>query len=733
MPVTTTNANDLTLSRRNFLRASATAAGGLLLALYLDSPSAAQEESQASSKPKVYPPDAFVEIRPDGKIVIQVNRLEFGQGVQTALPMILADEMDTDWSQVVGELAPAADVYKDPIRGIQMVGGSGSIANSFQQYRELGAKTRAMLIAAAAERWGVTPQQCRTEQSVVHGPNSQSAKYAELVSEAARKTVPTSVRLKSPSEFRLVGKGVRRLDSRPKCDGSLKFGLDLDLPKMKVAVVAHPPVFGAKVKSFDDKEARGVEGVREVFEIPVARGGTGVAVVSDKFWPAKQGRDRLKIEWDTSGVERAHSSQLWTKYKELARTTGNVAVARGDARAIEGVAGSNRILAEYEFPYLAHTPMEPLNTTVRFDGDRAEVWVGSQFQTLDHTAVADVLGLKPETVTFHTEMAGGGFGRRATADSHVQREAAEVAKHMRAIPIKLVWTREDDVQSGYYRPMHLHRVEVRIGADGLPAAWRHVIVGQSLLAGTPFAASMKDNLDRTTVEGVSDTHYAIANFHVSAHHPEVNVPVLWWRSVGHTHTAFVMETLVDELAVRARMDPFAYRRKLLKPEARKLRAALDLLEARSAAWRRRLPKHHAVGIACHEAFGTGVACAVEVSVENKRPRIHRATVAVDCGLAINPLTVESQFQAGVAFGLSQLMAKGAITLRDGMVEQRNFDSYVPPYMPDAPVAVDVHIVPSTEAPSGCGEPPVPVISPAVVNALTKLTGKRYRSLPLVAV
>jgi isoquinoline 1-oxidoreductase beta subunit len=281
--------------------------------------------------------------------------------------------------------------------------------------------------------------------------------------------------------------------------------------------------------------------------------------------------------------------------------------------------------------------------------------------------------------------------------------------------------------------MHLHRVEIGIGADGLPAAWDHVIVGQSLLVGTPFAASMKDNLDPTTVEGVHNTHYAIPNFHVSAHHPKVNVPVLWWRSVGHTHTAFVMETLIDELAARAGVDPFAYRRRLLKPEAKKLHAALDLLEAQSAAWRRRLPKHHAVGIACHESFGTGVACAVDVSIENKRPRIHRATVAVDCGLAVNPLTVESQFQAGLAFGLSQLMAKGAITLRDGLVEQRNFDSYVPPYMPDAPVAVDVHIVPSTEAPSGCGEPPVPVISPAVVNALTRLTGKRYRSLPLVAV
>ena len=733
MPVTTTNANDLTLSRRNFLRASATAAGGLLLALYLDSPAAAQEQSQAPSTPKVYPPDAFVEIRPDGKIVMQVNRLEFGQGVQTALPMILADEMDADWSQVVAELAPAADVYKDPTRGIQMVGGSGSIARSFQQYRELGAKTRAMLVAAAAQRWNVTPEQCRTEQSVVHGPNGQSAQYAELAGEAAQKPIPASVRLKNPSEFRLVGNKVRRLDGSPKCDGSLKFGLDLDLPGMKVAVVAHPPVFGAKVKSFDDKAARSLEGVREVFEIPVARGGTGVAVVADKFWPAKQGRDRLQIEWDFSGVERADSAQLWTKYKELARTTGNVAVARGDARAIESIAAARRIVAEYEFPYLAHTPMEPLNTTVRFDGDRAEVWAGSQFQTIDQAAIAEVLGLKPEQVTFHTEMAGGGFGRRATADSDVQREAAEIAKRLRAVPVKLIWSREDDVRGGYYRPMHLHRVEIGIGADGLPAAWRHVIVGQSLLAGTPFAVRMKDNIDPTTVEGVNDTHYALPNFHVSAHHPKVNVPVLWWRSVGHTHTAFVMETLIDELAARARMDPFAYRRRLLKPEAKKLRAALDLLEAKSAAWRRRLPKNHAVGIACHESFGTGVACAVDVSIENKRPRIHRATVAVDCGLAVNPLTVESQFQAGLAFGLSQLMAKGAITLRDGMVEQRNFDSYVPPYMPDAPVAVDVHIVPSTEAPSGCGEPPVPVISPAVVNALTKLTGKRYRSLPLVAV
>jgi isoquinoline 1-oxidoreductase beta subunit len=330
-------------------------------------------------------------------------------------------------------------------------------------------------------------------------------------------------------------------------------------------------------------------------------------------------------------------------------------------------------------------------------------------------------------------MAGGGFGRRATPDSHVQREAAQIAKRMRGIPVKLIWSREDDVRGGYYRPMNLHRVEIGIGTDGMPAAWRHVIVGQSLLAETPFAVMMKDNIDPTTVEGVNDTHYALTNFHVSVHNPKVNVPVLWWRSVGHTHSAFVMETLIDELAARAKIDPIAYRRKLLKPEAKKLRAALDLMDAKSAAWRSSLPKGHAAGFSCHESFETGVACAAQVSIENKRPRIHRVTVAVGCGLAVNPLTVESQFQAGVAFGLSQIMAKGAITLKDGLVEQRNFDGYVPPYMPDAPVVVDVHIVPSSDAPSGCGEPPVPVISPAVANALFRLTGKRYRSLPLVAI
>src|ERR1700686_5090438 len=696
--------NDLNLNRRSFLRVSAAAAGGLLVSLYLDLPALAQEGRQTPPA-KIYPPDAFVHIRPDGKIVIQVNRREFGQGVHTSLPMILADEMDADWSQVEAQLAPAADAYKDPLYGIQMVGASGSIAHSFQQYRELGAKARAMLVSTAADRWRVSPDQCRTANSVVYGPGNQSARYAELASDAARRPVPDKVRLKNPSEFRLIGKRVRRLDSRAKCDGSQKFGLDLDLPGMKIALVTHPPVFGGRVKSVDDGEARKLEGVHDVFEIPLVKG-SGVAVVADRFWTAKQARDRLKIDWDLSGIELANSSDLFARYKEMARTPGNVAIARGDDKALDQMGASNRIIAEYEFPYLAHTPMEPLNATIRFDGDAAEAWVPSQFQTSDQMAIAEVLDLKPEQVTFHTEFAGGGFGRRAVPDCHVSREAAAIAKHLRGTSVKLIWAREDDVRGGYYRPMHVHRVEIGVGSDGMPLAWRHVIVGQSIAAGTSFAALIiKNGVDETATEGTADTNYDIPNFHVSAHHPTVNVPVLWWRSVGHTHNAFVMETLVDELALRAKIDPIAYRRKLLKPDAKKLRGALNLMDEKSAPWRTKLPKGHALGISCHESFETGVACAVDVSIENKRPKIHRVTVAVDPGLAVNPLTIESQFQAGTAFGVSQLMAKGAITLKDGHGGQSNFDTYTPPYIVDAPVTVDVHIVPSVEKPSGCGEPP----------------------------
>jgi isoquinoline 1-oxidoreductase subunit beta len=379
--------------------------------------------------------------------------------------------------------------------------------------------------------------------------------------------------------------------------------------------------------------------------------------------------------------------------------------------------------------------MEPLNLTVRYDRDRAEAWVPSQIATWEQAAIADVLGLRPEQVTFHVLYAGGSFGRRGTTDSHFVREAAAVARHLPGTPVKLVYTREDDMRSGYYRPMFVHRVEVGVGPDGMPLAWKHVIVGQSFVIGTGViqeAILVKNGVDQLVVEGIEDSPYSVPNFHLSAHHPKVNVPTLSHRSVGYGHCSFVRETLIDELATRSKADPISYRLTLLKADAKKFRTSLTLLDQKSG-WRHRLPRNHAAGIACSEYHSTCVACAVEVSIENKRPRIHRATIAVDCGLAVNPLSIENQMQGGLVFGLTQLMAKGAITLKDGRVEQSNFDRYTPPYMPDAPVSIDVHIVPSAENPTGVGEPPVPVICPAVVNALARLTGKRYRSLPLTEV
>jgi isoquinoline 1-oxidoreductase beta subunit len=592
---------------------------------------------------------------------------------------------------------------------------------------------RAMLIAAAAERWQVTPDQCHTANSIVYGPANQKASYADLAEDAARLSIPEKVQLKDPSEFRLIGKPTRRLDGRAKSTGTQQFVIDLDFPGMKVALLARPPVFFGRVLRFDDADARTVPGVVDIFEIPLAKGkGSAVAVVADRFWAAKQARDRLKIEWDLSAVEQADTSELRSRFSELARTTGMIAVNRGDPKTFDIIGDDHRIVAEYEFPYLAHAPMEPLNIVLRNDGDRAEAWTTSQVADTQRQAMAEVLGLPADRITYHIGIAGGAFGRRATLDEHLEREVAAIARRMPGVPIKLMWTREDDVKGGYYRPMVAHRVEVGVGDDGMPSVWRHVIVGQGIVLGTPFASVyVKDGVEALLLEGTDDMRYAIPHFKVSAHHPTVNVPVLSWRSVGYSHNTFVVETLVDELAMRANLDPIAYRLKLLDRDAKRHRAVLALLNEKSR-WRSTLPAKRACGIAIGHYHETVAACAADVSIENGRPRIHRVTVAVACGLAVNPMTIESQFQGGLAFGVTQLMAKGAITLKDGRVEQRNFDGFVPPYINDAPAAVDVHIVPSAEPPTGVGECPVPLIAPAVVNALARLTGKRYRSLPLVA-
>ena len=500
---------------------------------------------------------------------------------------------------------------------------------------------------------------------------------------------------------------------------------------MKTALIARPPVFGGAVKSFDAKQARAIAGVHDIFEVPLAQG-TGVAVVADGFWPAKQARDRLAIEWDISAVERVDTTALLAAYKEKARQPSTVALATGDPAVLDQLAADQKLAADYEFPYLAHAPMEPLNAVVRFDGDRAEAWIASSAATMDHVAISQVLGLPPARVTCHVVFAGGSFGRRGPLDCHLVREAAAIAKRLPGTNIKLMWTREDDIQGGYYRPMFVHRVQVGVGADGKPAAWNHTIVGQSFVSGTPFEAYLvKNGVDSLVVEGTVNNPYTIPNIHVFANQTKVNVPVLSWRSIGYTHNTFVVETLIDELASRAKIDPISYRLGLFKPEAKRFISSMKLLQEK-ARWRDSLPPGHAYGVACSMYNGTAIACAVDVSIEHGRPRIHRATAALDCGVAVNPLTIEAQVHSGLVFGLTQLVAGGAITLKDGIVQQRNFDAFAPPYMADAPVAIDVHIVPSSEDPTGLGETPVPVISPAVVNALAVLTGKRYRALPLAA-
>lgn len=715
-------------SRRGFLKAGTVATGGLVLGFML--PSGGRLARAADAKPVVYAPNAFLRVAPDNTVTVIVNRLEFGQGVHTSLPMVIADELDADWAQVRAELAPAADVYKDPAFGMQITGGSGTIAHSFTQYREVGARARAMLMAAAAEQWKVQPAQCRTAKGVVYGPAGQKATYGSLADAAMKQPVPDAVTLKQAKQFRYIGKPTKRLDARAKSSGHQQFGLDFkpEGGKLAVAVVAHPPVFGARVAKFDAAKARAIRGVLEVVEIPVDRGGRGVAVIAEGYWPAKQGRDALEIEWDTGAVGKLDSAAQLAEFTELSKTQGAV------ARKADTAAGNaaRTISAVYEFPYLAHAPMEPLNCTVDLKIDSCTLWVGSQFQTGDQAAAAKTAGLKPEQVTLHTMMAGGGFGRRAVPTSDFVVEAVNIAKAYktagRSGPVKMIWSREDDIRGGYYRPSHVHRAELKLDAQGRIVAWDHVIVGQSIAAGTPFENFMiKNGVDSTMVEGMGEPYDVPMN--LSAHIAKANVPVLWWRSVGSTHTAFVMETLIDEAAHAAKEDPVAYRKKLIDKKHARHHAALDLAVAKSGYGRKTLPKGHAWGVAVHESFNTVVAYVVEASIgKDGTPKLHKAVAGVHCNLAVNPLSIAAQVEGAALMALGTTLPGARITLKDGVVEQQNFGDYTVARMNDMP-QVDVHIVPSEDPPTGLGEPGLPPLAPAFANALFRLTGKRLRKLP----
>jgi isoquinoline 1-oxidoreductase beta subunit len=708
-----------THSRREFL---ATLGGGLVIGFSLRGTSGALRAQDAPA-PGLPPVDAFLRLAPDETVTVLLAHSEMGQGIWTTLPQLVQEELDADWSRFRVAHAPAAPVYAHTAFGIQLTGGSTTTWSELDRYRQVGALARTLLVGAAAQQWGVDPGACRTERGFVHH-GDRKLSYGSLCVAAAQLPAPRSVTLRAPKEWRFAGKDRPRLDTPEKITGRAQFGLDVRLPGLLTAVVAHAPTFGGTVRGYDGKAAQAVPGVKAVVRIP-----TGVAVVADGFWAAKRGRDELKIEWEPGPHASLDSAALRAAFRKSAGGPGLPAKRGGDVDA--ALAGAARRLeAEYFVPYLAHATMEPLNCTVRRGADRCELWTGTQMPGVDAQAAAAVLGLQPDQVTVHIPFLGGGFGRRANPASDFVAEAAHVAKAMPpGTPVKLVWTREDDTRAGWYRPMFLHRLWGGLDAGGRPVAWRQRIVGQSIIAGTPFAAAMiKNGIDDASVEGAADSPYvtSIPAHAVELHTPELGVPVLWWRSVGHTHTAFAVECFLDELAHAAGQDPLAFRRPLLAGHPRAL-AVLELAAAR-AGWGTPPPAGRARGLAMHESFGSFVAQVAEVSADGPALRVHRVTCAIDCGTCVNPAGVRAQMEGGIAFGLGAAL-HGEITLKDGRVQQGNFHEYRVLRLHEMP-QVDVHLVASEAKAGGAGEPGVPPIAPAVANAVFALTGKRLRELPL---
>jgi isoquinoline 1-oxidoreductase beta subunit len=703
-------------SRRDFLKTAAVS-GGIVLGFRL--PAAATGQVPVGAAPE-FVPNAFIRIGRNNVVTILVNKAEMGQGITTALPMLIAEELEVELARVRVVSAPVDAAYAHPQLGMQFTGGSTSVASEWERLRKAGATAREMLLAAAAETWKVDRASLRAEKGRVLGPGKRPLTYGQLVDTARTMPVPPDAPLKDPSQFRIIGKPTLRLDSREKVTGAALFGLDAHVPGMLTALVARPPVFGARVRTLDAARARGVRGVTLVVEVP-----SGVAVVADSFWSAKKGRDALQITWDEGAGAGVDTASMQAEYGRLGQTAGRPARLEGDV-AVAMARAATRVSAEYSVPYLAHAPMEPLNCLVALTGDRCDIWTGTQFHTVDRANAARAAGLRPEQVHIHTLYLGGGFGRRASPFSDFVVEAVHVAQAARA-PVQVVWTREDDIRGGYYRPMWHSAMSAGLDAGGTPVAWKHTIVGQSVLEDTPLAALVKDGIDATSVEGAADLPYAIDSSAVELHSTQSVVPVLWWRSVGHTHTGFVVESFIDELAHAAGQDPYQYRRALLAGQPRHL-GVLDLA-AQKAGWGRPLPRGRARGIAVHASFGSWCSQVVEVSIQSRTIQVHRVVCAVDCGLAVNPTTIRAQMEGGIVFGLSAALY-GQITLERGRVQQSNFHDYPVLRMEAMPV-IEVHIVPSTAPPSGIGEPGTPLMAAALCNALFGLTGRRIRSLPLV--
>ncbi len=718
--------------RRAVLKGLGSVSAGLVLAMQLPTHACAQSGAaavlNAGRGEGVFAPNAFVRIGSDDVVTVVVKHIEFGQGPFTGLATLVAEELDADWSQMRAESAPANnELYKNLVFGLQGTGGSTAMANSYEQMRKAGAAARAMLVQAAAREWGVPASEITISKGqITHAGSAKSGSFGTFAEKAAKLPVPTDVKLKDPSQFRLIGTDRPKLDSAAKSMGKATYTLDVVRPDMLTVLIARPKRFGAKLKDFDDTVARKVKGVVDVKALP-----NGVAVYAHGFWAAKKGRDALKVNWDTSKAEARSSVEIINEYKSAAKKSGKIAAERGDVAAAFGAdakTDGKTFDAEYTFPFLAHAPMETLDCVLEWSEKGATALCGSQMPTLDQTRIAQILGLRPEEVTLSTLLAGGSFGRRATPTSDVASEAAWALKALgQKRPVKIVWTREDDIRNGYYRPAFVHRLKGAVDKNGDISHWDQVIVGQSIMEGTPFEGMMEGSIDPTMTEGASDLPYSIENFRVSVHSMKNGIPPLWWRSVGHTHTAFTTETFLDVLLDAGGKDPVEGRLALLGDLNPRHKGVLQAA-AKLADWGSTVPEGRARGVALHKSFNSYVAQVAEVGRDDDGlVRVYKVWCAIDCGVPVNPNIIRAQIEGGLGYGLGHALF-GQITVENGAVQQSNFHDYESlriQHMPE----VEVEVIKSAEPPTGVGEPGTPPIAPAVANAWAALTGEHVRLLP----
>ena len=707
------------LDRRNFLKTGIAGAAGLVIGFYLPGRREVLAASRLDGSPAT--PDvlnAFIQVAPDDNITILIAKSEMGQGVVTSLSMLAAEELECDWRKVRIEFAPAAVVYFDPAFHMQGTGGSQSVNSAWKPMREAGATARVMLITAAAQKWGVDPSECHAEDgAVIHALTKRRASYGSLAEAAAKVAPPQNVALKDPSQFKVVGKPFKRLDTPIKTNGKAGFGIDVRQPGMVHASVEHCPVFGGKVASFDATKAKAIPGVKDVFQIS-----DGIAVVADNTWTAFQGRKALDVQWDEGPNASASNETIFKSFADACETPGVVSRKEGDTHSALGSA-SQKIEAVYQAPYQAHATMEPMNCTAYIQADRADVWAPTQFQTPSQMTAAKIAGIAQDKAFVHTTYLGGGFGRRGWSD--FVTEACEISKHMNA-PAQVTWKREDDTQHDYYRPASYVKIAAALGPDGMPTAFTARVACDSISRWFFGPDAVKNGMDSSSVEGISDTPYDIPNILVDYHMVEGPIPMGFWRSVGASQNGFFLESFMDELAAAAKKDPYEYRKALLSKKPRHL-GVLNLA-AEKGEWGKPLPKGHYRGIAVLEAFSTYVAEVVEISLDKDGVKVHHVTVALDCGRVVNPNIIRQQAVSAVVFGLTQTL-KGEITIDKGRVQQANFDTYDMLRMNEMPT-VDVYIVPSDETPTGMGEPAVPPLAPAICNAIFAATGKRIRHMPV---